>query len=81
MHARCIGHVLVDDLDDARSTRHRVDTPAVGHMRGDGFLRGFDIELHATTREGLRIELAEKQVRVRHRRPRAAKSVAGRAGR
>ena len=75
-----VRHVLVHHLDDPDRGPMAVEAEALADVPVEGDLGARALEPDLSAREPLRVELAEDEVRVRHRRPRAASAVAGGAG-
>ena len=75
------GHVLVDDLVDTRRRLEGRESGLLREMLPDRPLRRAAVEGHAAAEEVVGVEVAERQVRIRHRRRRAAQAVARGSGR
>ena len=80
VHARGVGHVLLDDLAHAGRSPEGVHAERgadadLQRLRGAGW-----IQRQAAGGEARRVDAAEHEVGVGHRRQRAAAAVAGRAG-
>ena len=75
-----VGHVLVHHLDDPDRGPPAGEPEPIADVPPEGVLGAIGFEPDLPAREPLRVELAEDEVRVRHRRPRAAPPVARGAG-
>ena len=79
VHAGRASHVLAHQVVDAPGRLRDREPEARGEPRHRG-LRGGGVERHPPAEEVAGVEIAEQQVRVGHRRPGAALTVAGGSG-
>ena len=80
MNPRGVRHVLIDDLRDAVGAGRDGERQWLGHILCDGAARALQIERQSALGEGLRVEIADDRIGIRHRRPGSAALVAGRPG-
>ena len=80
VHARGVGHVLVDHLDDAEAAMDRPPGPAARRCRARAPSLRLAIEREAAAGEAARVDAAQHEVGVGHRRRGAAAAVAGGPG-
>ena len=78
--AHRIGHLSVGDAQNAERGGVDVHPERLGDLAGNSATRSFEIELHLSAEEVVRIEPSDDHVGVRHRRLGAAASVAHRPG-
>ncbi len=78
VHARGVGHVLVHHLHHAERGHRGVEPEPRPDMGRERALRRRRVEPQRAARERLGVVAAEREVRVRHRRPQAAAPVASR---
>ena len=80
VHARRIGHVLVDHLDHRQGRHRRIQPERTAHLCRQRVLRREQVELHGSPGKPRGVVAAESQIGVGHRRMGAAAAVASRPG-
>src|SRR5581483_5064989 len=80
MHARGIGHVLVDELAHAKGSMLHREVERLADIGGERAFGAAAIERHLAAGKSRRIDAAEREVGIGHRRLTAAAAIADRAG-